>query len=278
MKLISTTFFFFFSLYFFSQDLLLGGKLWAGTSINYKINKKTSLNIDDLHSITTSTNRFSFNQVSVGLSRKLSKKTKIKASYALGIYNWSNSYKTLGIEPTANNLAGIHRFGLDASNKFRITKRLRVKHTLSIQYYTKALNKYQIRSIYRFKIYYYKKNNPLSFSPFLEPMIYYYNGGVPVLYKDDNNKITHYKSSNGFHRFRIKTGVKLKPIESLSNFSIILYYMMQNEFNFSNSKTPINTIENNSTTYLEPTIKAKTINPFNNYNVIGLHLIYSLKK
>ncbi len=256
-----------------AQDLFTGTKLWSGISIKKSIKKKNKLEIEVLHSRNINAFSFSFHQTTVFWQRKFADNLWWKAGYSIGNYNWNTTYRDLGFIPNNYGLITIHRFSAALIHKIKLSKHLKIKQTLVPQYYLKRLNKYRLRTLYRLKLYYSKSKLPLKASPFIEGMLYHYFDGVPVIYSSDK-----YRSPNGIHRYRIKTGIKIKPVKSWK-MRIILYYLYQQEFNLNGLGQELNYLRpvRNAFTYPSSPYKSNVLNPFNNYQVIGIHLTLSIK-
>lgn len=260
-----------------SQDLISGSKTWGSLGINKDIGKKWTLGFENLQCFNTVGLSFSFNQSTLELQRKLKFNSAISLDYAYSIYKWRSSYERFGLQPQFGN-AIIHRIGFNIENRFKISKKIKVKQTLQSQLFIPTLDKYQFRFSYRLKISYSNSNWIWKLSPFIEPMIYFYLNGHPVIYRNNNNKIETYKSPNGFHRFRIKSGFSLKPFRKLKDLSLTIYYMYQQEFNINGLGNDLNVIGNGSSTLTYPFTPDLTnlINHFNNYSVYGFHIHYDL--
>lgn len=272
----------FFSLFFllinnlvFSQDLLPNAKFWSGISVNKKLSKKIKLDVGTLQSFNTNDLSFSFNQSNLGLEYSFSRKFKGKINYALGQFNWSRNYNKYDIAPNVFQKVSIHRLGIAAIYKLKLGKGFKLKQTIDVQHFFPTLDKYKIRSLYRVKLYYKNGIFPLKSTLFCEGILYHYLGGNPIVYRDENNAVSSYESPNGFHRYRLKAGINMKPLKNHGNLLMILYFSTQKEFNLASIGNDIHVIRPDQG---NPQGKSNIIYPFNNYNVIGIHFIYSIKK
>lgn len=278
MKRIILFFCILFSNVLFSQDVLSGAKIWTGFSVGYTINKKTSITLENINSLNAYDGSFTFNQLSILGTRAFKKNIALEFGYGNNLYKWLPSYNVYNLRTSSFGTVMFHNIELNINHKFKISNTFRVKQELGGQFYIPSLEKYQLRFQYRIKIFYYKKENFLRFSPFIEPIIYYYLNGIPISYKNDQNEIIAYKSPNGFHRYRLKAGVKISPFKKLSNLSFIFYYTLQKEFNIHGLGHDLNVISNNkpSLDYNNIPNKTNNIYPFNNYSIIGFHILYDI--
>ncbi len=257
-----------------AQDLFTGTKFWSGISMQKSIAKKNKIELEVLHSRNTNDFSFSFHQTSIFWQRKFADNLWWKAGYSLGNYQWNlTTYRSLGFIPNNYGLITIHRFSAAIIHKIKLSKHLKMKQILVPQYYLTPLSKYRLRTLYRLKLYYAKSKLPLKASPFVEGLLYHYFGGTPVIYSSDK-----YRSPNGIHRYRIKAGIKIKPVKSWK-MRVILYYLYQQEFNINGLGQELNYLRpvRNTFTYPSSPYKSNVLNPFNNYQVIGIHLTLSIK-
>ncbi len=273
--LLSFSFLFLFSVECVSQDLLSSSMLWSGVLVSKKINKKIRFNLGDLHSVNMTDGVFSFNQSSFSTTYKVKKNLKIKLEYSLGVYRWNNNLTQLGLLSSGIGTTNIHRFTGGVSNRKKINKRFKIKQSIEAQVYFPRLYKYKVRSFYKAKFYYNPKKTPFSSVFFVETKLFYFFDGMPIVYRDSDNKIVDYASTDGIHRARLKVGVRFVPIKNKKSIKVILYYMAQKEFNIKGVGNEINVLtpaEINAN-YLG---KQKVLYPFNDYNVFGVHLLFNI--
>ncbi len=258
-----------------AQDLISGDKLWLGFSLGKKVGKNFRLNLENLTSWNSEDGGFNFNQSNISLDYRLAKRLKLEIGYGQAQFRWSTFYQRYALPISRLNTISFHRMSLGIRQRFRITKRIRVQHGLETQFYIPRLEKYQIRIQYRFRLYAYKKSWPLSITPSLEPMLYYYQNGIPIIYRDNQNKIVAYDSSNGLHRFRCRFGLKFKPIKNFDWLRVLAYYAIQKEMNLLPIGNDLNVLQ-----YQSPDSHSheeqQVLYPFNDYDIFGLHLLINL--
>jgi hypothetical protein len=130
-----------------------------------------------------------------------------------GLFNDTNSLRNQGATSGWFNTLAVDRVYGNFSLKHDIVKRLSLKHKIEFQHFFTDLDKYKNRSIYSARLGYNIRRS--SVSPYIEGQFYYYNGGI---------------ISNGFKRFRFKTGLSFKPVKD-SSMRLSFYYLIQNELN-----------------------------------------------
>ena len=273
--LLSFLFLFLFSVECVSQDLLSSSMFWSGVLVSKKIDKKIRFNFGDLHSVNISDGVFTFNQSSFSTTYKLKKRLKLKFEYSLGVYRYNNNLTQLGLLSSSFGTSNIHRFTVGVSNQKKINKRFKIKQSIETQVYFPRLYKYKVRSFYKTKLYFSPKKTPFSSVFFVETKLFCFFDGMPIAYRDSNNKIVDYASTDGIHRVRLKLGVRFVPIKNKKSIKVILYYMTQKEFNIKGIGNDINVLMPTkiNANYIG---KQKVLYPFNDYNVFGVHLLFNI--
>jgi hypothetical protein len=145
---------------------------------------------------------------------------------------------------------------------------LPLKNTITAEWYSPLFKKYRYRFIYTIKLSF--KNNflPLRATPYIKYQLYYYLGGKPLNYWDENGEILLARNApNDFHRYRVGAGVRFRPAK---HFYITIYYIWQEEFNTTFTNYRQLNILNKSQTAIKYA--------FNDYQVLGLSLTYYLTK
>ena len=197
----------------------------------------------------------------------------IHGGYSFSFFKWFPSYENRYPQQVSPfGTITFHKFSTGITHKFKYRDLpFRFKQDLVAQYFTPKLEKYQFRFLYKFKTTYVNKNLPLNLRPFAQLFLYYYHGGTPIFYFDDEGEEDRYASPNGLHRFRIKSGVSFKPFEKHKFFSVVLYYALNKEFNIDglgnelNHKRPIDAEDPGR-------FRQITDVPFNNYSILGFQL------
>jgi Protein of unknown function (DUF2490) len=212
-KLIFITLFF-CTILLSAQDLTNNLKLWSSIGVSYDINKNLTGKLSQLFAFNASPTNYSFSQTKLALAYKIKRRVYVEGGYVRGLFNESNSLRNQGATSGWFNTLAVDRFYSNFSLKHDIVKRLSLKHKIEFQYYFPDLKKYKSRSIYSFRMSYNVIKS--SVSPYIENQLFYYNGGAVI--------------SNGFKRFRFKSGVSFKLIKD-SSMRCSIYYLFQNEFN-----------------------------------------------
>jgi Protein of unknown function (DUF2490) len=210
---ITIVMFLFFSLAMNAQDLTNNLKLWTGVSVSYGINDNLNGKLSQLFAFNASPTNYSFSQTKLALSYKIKRRVYAEGGYVRGLFNDSNSLSAQGATSGWFNTLAVDRIYGNFSLKHDIVKRLSLKHKIEFQYYFPDLDKYKTRSIYSARLGYNVRRS--SVSPYIEGQFYYYNGGI---------------ISNGFKRFRFKSGLSFKPVKD-SSMRLSFYYLIQNEVN-----------------------------------------------
>jgi Protein of unknown function (DUF2490) len=212
-KKITIVIFLFCSLSMFSQDLTNNLKIWSGISVSYGINESLTGKLSQLFSFNVSPTRYSFSQTKLAVAYKIKRRVYIEGGYVRGLFNDSNSLRDQGATSSWFNKLAVDRIYGNFSLKHDIVKRLSLRHKIEFQYYTPDIDKYKTRSIYSARLGYNVRRS--SVSPYIESQFFYYNGGI---------------ISNGFKRFRFKSGLSFKPVKD-SSMRLSFYYLYQNEYN-----------------------------------------------
>ena len=205
--------FLFFAISLNAQDLTNNLKIWSGVSVSYNINKNLRGKLSQLLALNASPSKFSFSQTKLSLSYKIKRRVYIEGGYVRGLFNDSNSLRNQGATSGWFNTLAVDCIYGNFSLKHDIVKRLSLRHKIEFQYYTPDIDKYKTRSIYSARLGYNVRRS--SVSPYIEGQFFYYNGGI---------------ISNGFKRFRFKSGLSFKPVKD-SSMRISFYYLYQNEYN-----------------------------------------------
>ncbi len=259
----------------FSQDLLLGNKIWYSSYIYYKLSNKLSLDAYILNSFDAFDHSFSFNQNDLSLNYKLDSKQSIYVGYTQSFYKWQLFYDKYGKTISSLKTISFNRIFTGYKYRLNIFPQLRLRNNIGIQYYLSQLEKYQLRFSYKGKLYWYNKNWPMKLKPFTQISLYYYQNGIPVIYYDNQGNIASFKSPNGLHRYRLKFGVNLKPVKKVKQLGITVYYAIQQEFNLKGFGNDLNVIRPGNTNDIVYSFTPSSYGvkyPFNNFNVLGFQL------
>ncbi|BDS10010.1 hypothetical protein [Aureispira anguillae] len=266
-----------------AQDLTDGIKSWFGYSVNVNIGKRFKGKFAQLYSVDLPDARFGFMQTDVTLAYKLTGRHYLQIEFSSAQYPWRSRHINFGFSNNPLGLTSYQRLTLNYNVSHKLLKKnnhLKLKHYAVAQLFFPQPEKHRVRFIYTLRIYYANKKWPWRISPYLASSLYYYLGGRPIIYYNNEGQITGYNSPNGYHRFRVKTGFSFRPFKNVL-FNCTLYVIFQWEFNTGifpntdiNYKRPIS-LDNVSYPFNPTSIK--TQQPFNNYTAIGLHLSYRIK-
>ncbi len=223
-------------------------------NFDYKINKKIKLRAGELFSFNSETYRMDFTQFKLGGTYYWNKK-------------WSSDllYKPMLFKGTTKDI-WYHRLSANLTHRSKLFE-LPFKNSITAEVFSPSPRKHKYRFIYTAKLSFKNKVLPLRATPYLKYQLYYYLGGEKVDYYDETGtQLLATNSPDGFHRYRIGAGVRFRPAKK---FYVTLYYIWQEEFNMKSSNNRELNILNQSQT--------RIVNPFNDYQVLGLSLSYSLK-
>lgn len=266
------------------QDLTNDTKTWFGYAVNLSIGKRFKGKVSQLYSIDLrNILRLGFTQTDVMVAYKVMSRHYLQFEFSNAQYPWGSNFERLGRLNNALNLVGYQRLTLNYNFSHRLlkkNKKLKLKHYIIAQVFFPQPEKHRARFIYSFRLYYSDKKWFWRMSPYISSSVYYYLGGNPIAYYNEVGDVLAYQAPNGFHRFRIKTGVSFKPLKK-TPLTITLYGIMQWEFNLNlfpytqmnyRRPVPISSIrypyEPNSTI---------TEQPFNNYTTIGVQISYRIR-
>lgn len=238
----------------FSQDLSPGFKFWESVGLEWEINKKLSLKFNEMLAFNTRKgNILQFGQADFGVNYRPSKLVELAVGYKPSVFSLSGG--TTLYSRVYNDVMLRHKLFT-----------LPVKHTITSEFFFPSLPKYQYRFSYSMNYYFKNKFLPFKMTPYIKGEMYYYLGGSKNTYYDGlGNKIVKQRP-NDFHRYRIGGGITSKPLPYLR---ATIYYLHQQEFNTNLTKNRGINVPNKDGTIIR--------DPFNNYNVIGLELEFTIK-
>lgn len=196
-----------------SQDLTDNLKIWSGIGLKYEIADNLDLDFGQMFSYNVSPAGYSFSQSKLALKYRIKRRTYVEAGYVNGLFNDSRSLRDQGFNTLMFNKLAVGRIYANFSYRHDIVKRLSLRHDPEIQYFFRALEKYQVRVLYAARLIYNVRRSSLS--PYLENQFFYYTGGL---------------ISGGIKRYRLKPGVNFKPFEDFP-MGVSIYYIIQKEFN-----------------------------------------------
>lgn len=248
-----------------AQDLSQDFKNWYIGGVNLRITKDATLKLNHLTSFDVAGYKLKFGQSGIAWKQKLNDQWSTEGGYA---YNFiKGSEKTIIY----------HRAHLNASHRVKIGK-LRMTNTVQGEYYFPQLQKFQARGVVTNKWSYYNRHWPLKISPYIKNQVFYYHGGREITYWIPQDELDPElieaseedefveQAPNGWHRYRFTAGVRMKLAKPLA---LSLFCIHQREFNTGWAPYRELNVPNKSGTKIK--------RPFNNYSLIGLSLIYTLK-
>jgi len=237
-----------------AQDIESGLNSYYSYSIDYRLNKKSRIKFGQLYCINPPY-RLQYIQQKVGWSHRLHKKWDVNAYYKVMFFRGNN-----------RNL-WYHRLSTELKRRDELFG-LPLQNSINSEFFFPRLNKFQYRFIYTLKYSFKNKILPLRATPYIKYQLYYYLNGKPLNYYDESGEVLlASQSPNDFHRFRLGGGIRFRAAKY---FYITLYYTWQEEFNTLLTKNREINILNQSQTKIKY--------PYNDYQVIGLSLSYSIKR
>ena len=253
------------------QDLKPGFKTWFDYTVEYQIQSKYIFGFNQIFSMNTQPYRLGFIQNDFGFDYRIKRRMYVGAGYVWSLFPDSQSLRNrYGLDPNVIGMLDFNRLYVDFSYKHDFfSKRVRLKHKASFQYFWPQLRKYRYRITYYFKFYFRIKHFPWRGVPFIENRFYIYLDGIPANYYDVvTGDIVETAPPNGLHRYRLKTGVRFRP--GKARFYFTPYFFFQREFNTGLLPGHDLNIQN-------PT-SGKYSYRFNNYFVVGINATYRFKQ
>ena len=264
------------TLFISAQDLTDELKIEYSSYLYFRVNKKMYIDNFNLSCFSAAHHNYNFMQNETNFNYKITKKFILLLGDAIYLNKWTPSYQyayNTDINPLGTIL--FHRPTLGFRFKFEPFKYGEFEETMTYQFFTPSLEKYQSRITFGSKFSYDNPNSFLGFEPFTQIIYYYYLNGEPVPYYNENGYYDGYYSPNGLHRYRFRLGFKIKPSAVWDKFDFMLYFAAQKEFNalwlgghplnYARANQPIDT-------------KQKTYLPYNNYNIVGIQVNYVFDK
>jgi len=251
----------YFLLYFLSiiqlksQDVDTRFNSYQGYSIDYRFNKKSKVRVGQLFCINHNPSRLQFIQYKLGWIKRINDPWSIDFHY-----------KPMFFRGNSRNI-WFHRLSINTTKRDKLFK-LPMQNSITAEVFLPRLNKYRYRFIYTFKYSFKNKVLPLRATPYIKYQLYYYLGGKALDYYNDTGEILlASQAPNDFHRYRLSGGIRMRAAKY---FYITLYYIWQEEFNtLLTSNRSLNILNQNQT---------RILYPYNDYQVVGLSLSYSIKK
>lgn len=248
----------------FAQDLSREFKNWFIYGANLRVSKKTTVKVNRLNSFDVKGYKMGFNQTTLGIAQRVSKKWEYGGAYALS-----------GIAGREEKLI-YHRLSLYASHRSYFGK-LQMKNTAQLEKYFPVQPKFGARLVLTNRLRYSNKRWKVNLSPYIKNQFYYYQGGTPIIYwleeadiepAADGEEVEESleQSPNGWHRYRFTFGLRYKMSKRLA---ASLFYTKQIEFNTGLAPYRELNVYNKSKTRIK--------RPFNNYALVGLSLVFTLK-
>ena len=213
--------------------------------------------------------------IDLSINYKLNPKQSIYAGYTQSFYKWQPFYDKYNKTISPLQTISFNRIFAGYKYRLNIISRLRLRNNFGVQYYLTQLEKYQLRFTYKGKLYWYDKNLPMKLKPFIQTSLYYYQGGIPIIYYDNQGNIDSFKSPNGLHRYRLKFGISLKPVKKVKQLGITIYYAIQQEFNLKGFGNDLNVVRPGTTADIAYSFTPQVSGvkyPFNNFNILGFQI------
>ena len=229
--------------------------LWTTLGINKKLDDKFSISYYQLHSLSLRDNRFNFIQPDLDISYELNKDWDVSIGYS----------PTFSLDLVKGNQLLYHRVSADIKLSTKLSKRFRMKNSVTAEYHFTERSKFKQRYYYRLDVYYRDTKLPWRLRPFLTQKLYWYSNGRLLQYYAIDGAKTDLVSPDGLHAYRLKAGIKLYPSD---DFSFSIYFQKQKEFNTNIfGSRDINSLNPNSN---------KVRRAFYDFSVIGISCSYKL--
>lgn len=254
-KLISVVLLCFVGQILMSQDLTDQQKIFQSYSVQYNINKNSS--ISGSYTGIGELNNFAFTYHDFGLNytRNISQNSDLSLGVDLIKINQRNT----------NSFSNYFRTNIEYARQYRINK-FTLSSELNSEVYFPKFNKFQYRIIYSLGATYRWNITKWKIRPYTKFKLYYYGGGKYLDYYDDESNLIARKSPNDIHRWRWYVGLKMRPHKQLS---VVISYFWNEEFNasiFENSDINIYNKNKDGVRYA-----------FNSYGAINLSFSYNIK-
>ncbi len=237
--------------------------------LNKKINYRWSVDIYSLAAMKSMSHDFWLAQFNLGAKYKINRFYTFGFGYGISLYKysiwWDSHYPQ---KPNFLNTVTFHTISAEIRRNDNLGRSLRLSNRLIVQQYIPRFEKYQTRIQYNVKLSYRRGNLPIALKPFVQGALYFYLNGEPISYYDDNFNLVEVAPPNGFHRYRVRFGTSFRPVPKYKKLSIVLYFALNREFNFSWLGKDINVPNppQNGVIY--------TSYQFNNYNILGAQVNY----
>ena len=264
-----------------AQDVPEGFKVWGSTGLDFRVSKKNTFSVNQLTAFNTRSFGYQFTQINLGYARKIGEQWNLDLGYAHSLFKSKDQIKHF------------NRVFTELDHKVKWGN-LGMKNSVRAEFHFPQLRKWRTRYIISNKFSYRFKELPLRPQPFIRNQLYWYQGGRNVNYYaeggdfDDEDlegeegedededfedeveegqlgDLVVSQPANGFHRYRVTFGVRLRLAKRLYG---TLFYTMQKEFNM-----PFGEYRGLNV----PTPSGNIQAPFNNFNLIGFSLNYTLK-
>lgn len=139
------------------------------------------------------------------------------------------------------------------------------RQSFTLEYDYPGSSKYSLRLGYSARIRHRVKFWGQKWYPYADLKFYYFSGGRERNYYSEERELLFTSSPEGLHRFRLSTGVSVRPNKWLSLKTFLLW---QNEFNLLKNEKALNLVNPRNN---------KVRNTFSNYMVIGISTQITLK-
>jgi hypothetical protein len=265
------------------QDLALGAKNWYIYNIGLDIGKNIKTKFTQLYSLDLPDYKLGFVQTDVLFAYRIFGKQYLKFEYSLGNYRWGPSLIEQGLRQDIFKTVSFNRLNLNYEITHGLSKKVKnltLAHDVEAQVYFPQPEKHRARIVYNTTLRYsYKKSNT-NLIAYIGTGMFYYLGGRPITYYNEDGTIAAHKAPNGLHRFRVKGGITLKPYKKIP-FTLTVFAIQQWEFNsglFPYSRLNYSRpIPISSISYPFNPADYNIVQPFNNYFTVGLSVNYIFK-
>lgn len=243
----------FFTLFVTTLTAQQEWKNWNAIRIEAPITKKFDVEIGHTRSYNISNQyKNDFNQTAFQFQYRQNRK-------------WSFSTGAQFLKPVGSTGTRTRVFVRAAYTTRIIDKQLNWTNSLRVDHNSVNETRFRQRIILGTRLSLRNRLSFLNLSPSVSYNLFYNIGGNSIPYYDAENKLIERSTPDGFHRGRFVVNLNSKINDYLQ---LSVYLMAQREFNLLSSPT-------NKMNVFDP-VRNRVIRPFDNYNVVGLTLGFSL--
>ncbi|CAN5739812.1 hypothetical protein BH10BAC3_BH10BAC3_27660 [soil metagenome] len=225
---------------------------WNAASVNIGITKKIDVRVTHLRSYELNKDfNNTFNQTSASLS-----------------YDFCKNFSVLGgtlVTQLPSNNKNTNRYYARLSYKATLLHGISFSNSVQGEINSSNETRFHNRIIYIARIGNKKRFDFLKLNLSAAYWLYYNVGGNKIRYFDETGNVLARNSPDGFHRGRLYLNANSRISKA---FSVSVYYMNQQEFNFFTPELRKINVTN--------PVSGKITRQFDNFNTIGITLMYDI--